>query len=230
MKHQGHNPRPPKAHGRPRRWWVTALYLLLAAPLLAVALVLLVRGWTHLRYGRLIYSVETVPPRRVAIVYGAAVWGDGQLSPVLADRVRTGVALYHAGRVEKLLMTGDNSTIYYNEPTHMGEYAQSLGVPAEDIILDFAGRRTYDSNYRAWYIFGVDEAILVSQAYHLDRALAIAHAMGIDAVGVSSDLREYTRMPHWRFRELLATPVAWLDLYVLRPEPILGEPLPIFDD
>jgi SanA protein len=206
-------------------WWLALI------PVVCLALVIAVRWWTNHRYGPLIYTVETAPPRRVAIIFGAAVWGDGSPSPVLADRVRTGVDLYHAGRVQKLLMTGDNRFVDYNEPKAMGDYAQLLGVPAEDIVLDYAGRRTYDSCYRARHIFGVTDAILVTQSYHLDRALFTANALGIDAVGVGSDLREYTLIRQWWWREMLATPVAWLEVHgVLRPQPILGEELPIFDD
>lgn len=219
-----------RARPRRRKRWLRALGWLVLIPLACVAMVFLARWWTHFRYSPLIYSVETVPPRRVAIVFGASVLADGRLSTVLADRVQTAVDLYHAGRVEKLLMTGDNRFIYYNEPKHMGEFAQAQGVPAEDIVLDFAGRRTYDSCYRARHIFGVTDAILVTQAYHLDRALFTARALGIDAVGVGADRREYTLIRQWWWRELLATSAAWLDVHLLRPEPVLGEKLPIFPD
>jgi SanA protein len=204
---------------------------LVLVPIVCLGLVVLVRWWTNHRYGSLIYTVDTAPPRRVAIVFGAAVLADGRPSAVLADRVHTATALYHAGRVEKLLMTGDHSRVDYNEPQAMSDYAQELGVPAEEIVLDYAGRRTYDSCYRARHIFGVTDAILVTQSYHLDRALFTAHALGIDAVGVGADLRDYTLIRQWWWRELLATPVAWLDVHgILRPQPILGEEMPIFAD
>ncbi len=222
---------PPARPKRTPKPWRKRLWWLALIPVLCLGAGALLRWWTDYRYGALIYTIETVPPRRVAIVFGAAVWPDGSPSPVLADRVQTAVNLYHAGRVEKLLMTGDNSYIEYNEPKAMAEFAQSLGVPANDIVLDYAGRRTYDSCYRARHIFGVSDAILVTQSYHLDRALFTAHALGLDAVGVGADLREYTQIRQWWWREFLATPVAWLEVHgILRPQPILGEPLPIFDD
>lgn len=204
------------------------VYLVLVMVLFAGGVIWL-RWWTHYRYSQRIYTVDSAPARRVAVVFGAAILPDGTVSAVLADRVRTGAELYHAGRVDKLLMTGDNRFVDYNEPEGMRRYALELGVPDQDIILDYAGRRTYDSCYRAKYIFGVTDAILVTQAYHLDRALMIADGLGIDAIGVKADLRRYPRMPQWRWRELLATPLAWLDVYLLRPEPILGERLPIFE-
>jgi SanA protein len=168
-----------------------------------------------------------VPPRQVAIVFGAGVWPDGRLSDILADRVETAVELYHLGKVQKLLMTGDNSRLDYNEPQSMREYALARGVADEDIVLDYAGRRTYDSCYRAIHIFGLDQAILVTQAYHLDRALFTASGLGLDAVGVSADRREYIFIRRYWFREFLATPVAVWQVFISRPIPIMGEPLPI---
>ena len=179
--------------------------------------------------GRLYASLDRVPPRRVAIVFGAGVWPNGQLSAVLEDRVWTAAALYEAGIVEKLLMTGDNRLVDYNEPQRMAEYAQALGVPAGDIVLDYAGRRTYDSCYRALHVFGVSDAVLVTQRFHLPRALLIAEGLGLDAVGVIADRRPYYGEDWYKWREVPATLVAWWQVHVTRPEPILGEKLPIFD-
>lgn len=173
-------------------------------------------------------SVADAPTRRVAIVFGAGIWPNGQLSDVLADRVATAVALYQAGKVERLLMTGDNRFIEYNEPQRMKEYAMALGVPEEAIVLDYAGRRTYDSCYRAQYIFEVPEATLVTQAYHLPRALLTCSRLGIDSVGMVADQRTYTHIVWFRLREIPATLLAWWQVNVTRPEPVLGEKLPIF--
>lgn len=186
------------------------------------------RWWTNHRYGRRIHTVETAPRRRVAIVFGAGIWPDGSLTPILADRVATAVALYQRGAVEKLLMTGDNRRDDYNEPAAMRDHAVALGVPDDDIVLDYAGRRTYDSCYRARHIFRVTDAILVTQAYHLDRALLTAHHLGIDAVGVAADRRDYAHIRYYWWREMAATTVAFLEVLVIRPEPVMGEPLPIF--
>ncbi len=103
-------------------------------------------------------------------------------------------------------------------------------MPAEDIVLDYAGRRTYDSCYRALHIFGVKEAILVTQAYHLDRALFIAEHLGLDAVGVGADRRSYLYLRNYWWRELAATALAGWEVLIARPKPVLGEKLPIFPE
>jgi len=204
-----------------------ALLAIVAVTLLLAATMCL-RWWTDRRASGLIYALESVPERPVAIVFGAGVWPDGTPSAILADRLETAIALYENGKVRKMLMTGDNSRVDYNEPERMRQYALARGVPDEDVVLDYAGRRTYDSCYRAKVIFGVDEAILVTQAYHLDRALFTADALGLDVVGVAADRRPYRFIARYWWRELLATPVAWWQVNVTQPEPILGEPLPIF--
>lgn len=176
------------------------------------------------------YSEAEVPARPVAIVFGAGLTRSGEASTVLRDRILAAADLYFAGKVKKLLMTGDNSTMDYNEPAAMREYALSLGVPDEDIVLDYAGRRTYDSCYRAREIFGVEQAILVTQDFHLPRALYLCNMLGIDGVGVVADNFRYRRMSllFWNARELAATLTALLDVHITRPLPILGEPEPIF--
>ncbi len=176
------------------------------------------------------YSEDEVPARPVAIVFGAGLTRSGDASAVLRDRIRTAADLYLAGKVEKLLMTGDNSTLEYNEPAAMREYALSLGIPDEDIVLDYAGRRTYDSCYRAGEIFGVEQAILITQDFHLPRALYLCNMLGVDGVGVVANNYNYRRMSllFWNARELAATVTALVDVHVTRPLPILGEPEPIF--
>ena len=111
------------------------------------------------------------------------LWRNGTPTPVLQDRIETAADLYFAGKVEKLLMSGDNRFIYYNEPGAMREYAISLGVPEEDIVLDYAGRRTYDTCYRAKAIFGLEKAILVTQAFHMPRALYTCNQLGVESPG-----------------------------------------------
>ncbi len=153
---------------------------------------------------------------------------------MLADRVATAVDLYKAGKAQVLLMTGDNSTPDYNEPETMKRYAMRLGVPAEAIVLDYAGRRTYDSCYRAAHIFQLQSAILVTQEFHMDRALLTCNALGVSAVAVTADYQRpwgYSRasITYSTLREVPATAVAMIDL-VVRPLPILGDPLPIFPE
>jgi SanA protein len=177
-----------------------------------------------------IYTVQNVPPRRAAVVFGAGLWRDGSPTPVLRDRVATAAELYFVGKVEKILMSGDNRFVFYNEPGAMHAYALELGVPEDAIVLDYAGRRTYDTCYRAKTIFGLQEAILVTQNFHLPRALYTCQQLGLDVVGVSADLRTYQRRAFifWNLRELFATLTALWEVHVVHPLPVLGEPEPIF--
>ncbi len=176
------------------------------------------------------FSATAVPPAPVAIVFGAGLNRDGSPSPVLRDRVTVAANLYFAGKVKKLLLSGDNRFTYYNEPGAMRQFAIQLGVPDKDIVQDFAGRSTYDTCYRAKYIFGVSNAILVTQAYHLPRALFLCNALGVQASGVPADLRQYQRLAYftWVLRELPATLAAMWDVGIAHPVPVLGSPEPIF--
>ena len=176
------------------------------------------------------YSVEDVPADRIAIVFGAGLRRDGGPTAVLRDRVETAAQLYLEGKVEKLLMSGDNRFVDYNEPEAMRQYARSLGVPEEAIVLDFAGRRTYDTCYRARHIFGIETAILVTQKFHMSRALFTCNALGLQAVGVEANNYYYLKRSrlYWNIREQFATITAFWDVYFKRPLPVMGEPEPIF--
>ena len=177
-----------------------------------------------------VFSATDVPVRRVAIVFGAGLWRNGSPTPVLADRVTAAANLYFAGKVEKLLMSGDNRFVDYNEPEAMRQLALSLGVPNDAIVLDYAGRRTYDTCYRAKAIFKVDQAILVTQAFHMPRAIYLCNRLGVDSLGVESDLRTYPKssLLFWNARELFATVAAWWDVNIGHPVPVLGKQEPIF--
>ena len=176
------------------------------------------------------YRLDTVPSGRVAIVFGAGLRRDGSPSPVLRDRVATAAGLYFSGKVEKLLMSGDNRFIYHNEPGAMREYALALGVPDEAIVLDYAGRRTYDTCYRAKAIFQLDEAILVTQQFHLPRAVYTCNKLGLPALGVKADRLDYFSRSRlfWNLREIPATAMALWEIHVTKPVPVLGDPEPIF--
>lgn len=175
------------------------------------------------------YTLENVPAARVAIVFGAGLLRDGSAGPVLSDRMLTAVNLYQAGKVEKILVSGDNRFIEYNEPEAGRQYALEHGVPDEDIVLDYAGRRTYDTCYRAKYIFGVKEAILVTQDFHMPRALTLCNWFGVNSAGVEADNRYFLKRTRiwWGFRETFAVFQAAWDLLVTKPLPVLGEPEPI---
>lgn len=177
------------------------------------------------------YDVSDVPARRVAVVFGAGLLRDGSPTAVLRDRVQQAANLYFTRKVEKLLMSGDNRFVDYNEPEAMYQYALSLGVPKEALVRDYAGRSTYDTCYRAKAIFGLSAVILVTQKFHLPRAIFLCNMLGLEAVGVDADLRDYLRgsLLWWNLRELPATLSACLDL-IVRPVPVLGTPEPIFPD
>ncbi len=179
------------------------LWIIFLAILAFLSAIVLPRVVTWHYSASKIYTVENVSSRKVAIVFGAGLWWDGSPTPVLRDRVKTAAELYFTGKVEKLLMSGDNSHLDYNEPGAMREYATALGVPDEDIVLDYAGRRTYDTCYRAREIFGLSEAILVTQKFHLPRAVYVCNKLGLSSVGVQADQRSYTRrsLVWWNLRE-----------------------------
>jgi len=178
------------------------------------------------------YLPETVPQAPAALVLGAGLNRDGTPGLVLQDRVRSAGELYFQGKVEKLLMSGDNSSEFYDEPGAMKEFALELGIPEGDIVLDFAGRRTYDSCYRAKVIFGLDNLIVVTQAFHLPRALFLCNAFDIEADGIPADDANYRRSTYtfWWVREILASLKAYWDVYIGHPQPILGQPEPIFPE
>ena len=199
------------------------LKILLVLAVIGILILIISRLVTGLYARPKTYAAADVPARHVAIVFGAGLWQDGRATPVLQDRVMAAANLYFAGKVEKILMSGDNRFADYNEPAVMREVALSLGVPEQAIVLDFAGRRTYDTCYRAGAIFGVRGAVLVTQRFHLVRALYTCRAMGMDAVGVVADRRPYGGETYYQLREAAAIVAAWLDLNLIRPEPVLGD-------
>ena len=209
------------------RWWVaTALATLL---ILGVAFPFAWRFWVNHHYARNIVAVDAAATTRVAIVFGARVYGEGRLSSMVRDRVDTAVELYKAGKAQKLLFSGDNRFADYNEPADMMTYAAQQGVPPADMQPDYGGRRTYDTCYRAKSIFGVESALLVTQQFHLPRALFTCGMLGIDVQGVAADRRIYgpTSIQWSEAREVPATLVALLDVVRRTPPPVMGDPISI---
>jgi SanA protein len=208
------------------------LKMILLIVLVGLLVLILSRLVTGLYARGRVYSMAEVPGRRVAIVFGAGLWRDGTATPVLYDRVQAAAGLYRAGKVEKLLMSGDNRFIDYNEPAVMREVALSLGVPEQAIVLDYAGRSTYDTCYRARAIFQLDQTILVTQAFHLPRAIYLCNHLGVSSIGVEADGRVYRKSAvlYWNLRELVATVNALWEVHVSHPVPVLGDPLPIFPE
>lgn len=164
------------------------------------------------------------------LVLGAGVYSDGTPTPMLRDRLDTGIALYKAGVAPKLLLSGDNGQVEYNEVDAMLKYASDKGIPKEDIFLDHAGFSTYESVYRAKYIFEVERAVVVTQTYHLFRALYGCRRMGIEALGAAADQQDYAGRSARELREVLARDKDWAK-WIVKPDPtFLGEQIPIGGD
>ena len=213
------------------KWFWRILLTLVIIGIVGLVSIYFINGHIHSTFDSKIQTSITEilveEPPRVAIVFGARVWANGEASPVLYDRVLTAVELYRAGRVKKLLMSGDNPTQQYDEPTAMKKTAMELGVPETDIVLDFAGRRTYDTCYRAKEIFEVKKAILVTQEFHQARALYLCNNLGVESVGITSNRRKYEGEGHWAFREFFSMASAWFEMNFLPFAPVGGQKEPI---
>ena len=161
------------------------------------------------------------------IVLGCQVKDDGSLSHMLRDRLMRGLEVYKAGAASKLLMSGDHGREDYDEVGAMKNYAIENGVPSEDVFMDHAGFSTYETIYRAKEVFEADKVIIVTQEYHLYRALYIAKQLGVDAYGVSSDLNTYAGQSMRDFREVLARCKDWA-MCIFKPEPTyMGDEIPV---
>lgn len=153
------------------------------------------------------------------VVLGAGIRDDGGPTWMLEDRIKIGDKLYQNHAADKIIMSGDHGRENHDEVNTMKSYAMGEGIPSEDIFMDHAGFETYDSLYRARDIFGAKKVIIVTQEYHLYRALYIADQLGLDARGVTSDLRFYSKkMAYWKFREYLARVKSFVKC-ITQPEP-----------
>lgn len=172
---------------------------------------------------------RSIDPQCV-LVLGCAVWADNEPSPMLKDRLDTAISLYKTGVAPKLLLSGDNSIVEYSEPDCMLKYTLAQGVPPEDIFLDFAGFSTYESVYRSHAVFMADRMIVVTQKYHLFRALKACEALGIEAKGVASNQQKYAGRYYREAREVLARDK---DLFkgIIKAKPTyLGDEIPVDGD
>ena len=185
-------------------------YRLLIAALLIIALSFLyVHGQVHGYDDRIITDINSLdtggwPTPRVAVVFGARIYGNGDLSPILADRVNTAIDLYNAHKVDRILVSGDARHPSYNEPKAMFEYLISHAVAPKDVIIDASGRSTYETCLRAKEVFGLKRAVLVSQGFHLSRALYIANELGLDSVGMAGDMKTEQEIDYQGVREWAA--------------------------
>ena len=229
-------PPPDSAAASPRRTrrrWRRRLLLIapigvLLAPLLVVGSVVWVRASARDH----IYDEAAVPAAPVALVLGAQVYADGTPSPFLAARLELARRLYDAGKVRALLVSGDHGDWAYDEPGAMRRWLVERGVPDDRVVLDHAGFDTYDSCLRARRIFGVDRVIVVTQSFHLPRAVTLCRHVGLDAAGVGDDSVSTFRRPWMRgvAREPFAAVKAVYDTLTRRDPVFLGPHEPGVDD
>jgi len=190
---------------------------------LLLAAVLLPTGYIELATRGHVVGPDASPAVPWAIVFGAGLAPGGEPSPILAERLDTALALWRAGRAQRLLLTG-NADPYHDEIRSMWRYLTKGGVPERAISVDLEGVSTFDSCWRARGVFGIQRAILVTQAFHLPRAVFLARAAGIDAVGVRAGGGRWRAPYVWR--ELLARPLALVDAWV-HPRPPLPAASPL---
>lgn len=172
-----------------------------------------------------------VPAAQTALVLGASVRANGKPSPFLTERLERAIELYRTHKVSKLLFSGDHSDVYYDEVNAMKNYAMKYNIRDADIFLDHSGLRTLDSVVRTKKIFGVADVIIVTQGFHLSRALWIADAFSLSAYGFNADTSE--RPLHWQnyLREFAARTVTFFELYIFKTMPrYMGKEIPISGD
>ncbi|MFC8291363.1 vancomycin high temperature exclusion protein [Streptomyces sp. NPDC057242] len=187
------------------------------AVMAGAVLALLPAAWMHTAAAGRLRTTADVPARDVAVVFGAGLW-KGRPTPYLAHRLDTAAELYRTGKVRVLLVTGDNSRTSYDEPSAMRAYLIGRGVPDGRIVSDHAGFDTWDSCVRARRVFGVDRAVLVTQDFHVKRAVALCGRAGVDAYGVGAAEPHDLTWYYGTVREVLAAGKAALDAG-LRPDP-----------
>lgn len=214
-----------------RRILLICLIAVLALGILGAGVVLGIDAYVvHSTSSQLLTPEEAALIENVdcILVLGCKVKSDGEPSAMLHDRLRRGVELYHAGAAPKLLMSGDHGTVTYNEVHSMKQYAIENGIASDDVFMDHAGFSTYESIYRARDIFQAEKIIIVTQEYHLYRALYIAQALGVEAYGVNADYRNYSGQIARDIREILARNKDFLTS-IFKPYPAyLGEAIPIW--
>ncbi|MDD3861400.1 MAG: ElyC/SanA/YdcF family protein [Candidatus Gracilibacteria bacterium] len=165
-------------------------------------------------FDKIIYKpAEADDVDRIGIVFGAGIKEDGSPSDVLKDRLKSAMELFYSNKISKILVSGDNRFENYNEPESMKSYLINNGISEDNIIVDYAGRRTYDTCVRAKEVFKVDKAILITQDFHLPRALFTCNALGIESIGYSATKQDYVKRDLFAMREFAAIHKAVFDVY-----------------
>ena len=188
---------------------------------MGIILALIVNDFLIARHAssRLYYDVDKAPRIPVAIVLGTSKYAQGTVNLYYRARIKAAVDLFQAGKIQGILVSGDNATREYDEPTTMKQDLIKFGVPAEFITKDYAGFRTLDSIIRAQKVFGLKEIMIISQRFHCERALYISDAIGIEAVGFCAEDVPFARSIKIRSREVLARAIAFIDIHIVGRQP-----------
>lgn len=210
--------------------WKKLLLWLIITVVGGLALILSINAAVLYPGRSLITPADQVKPAEVVVVLGALVFADGGVSMMVEDRLETAYDLYRAGKAKKILITGDHGQVDYDEVNTMRRYLEKKGVPPADIFMDHAGFDTYDSMYRTRDVFQAREVIVVTQRFHLPRALWIAGKLGLEAQGVVADRRQYYRADYYELREMAARIKAWGEVAIRRKPTFLGPVIPISGD
>ncbi|NQV12138.1 YdcF family protein [Candidatus Uhrbacteria bacterium] len=201
-----------------KRW--VAIVVVVCTVTLFFSILIGVQGRRDLVYA----STSQLAKHNVAIVFGAGILNASTPSDALGDRLKVASELYHAGKAKSILVSGDNSSKDYSEPDVMRKtLVDKYKVPEDKIFVDYGGRRTYDTCIRAHDLWGVEHAILVSQEYHLPRAIWTCEKLGIESVGISASLQPYVYEAVYKRREILAIYKAFVDVRFWEPEYLGGE-------
>jgi SanA protein len=196
-----------------------------------VAIILIIHFIVNLNSQKYIYTnIEAVPECYTALVLGAHVSKSGYPSDFLQDRMDVAIELYKSKKIKRFLLSGDHGQINYDEVNSMKNYLLSKGIQIEDIFLDHAGFDSYSSILRAKEVFEVNDVIIVTQAFHLPRAVFLARSKGLNAFGISADKRKYSAINYLKFRELMANVKAVTELIIHKKPKFLGNKIPITAD
>lgn len=208
------------------------LMLLMSILLVLSVYALVIDRYVEEKGMKYIVAASDVPKADAILVLGAYVTPNGTVSPMLNDRLTVGQELYQSGKAEKLIVSGDHGRKDYDEVNAMKKFLMDRGISDHDIFMDHAGFSTYESLYRARDIFQTKKIIIVTQEYHLMRAVFIARELGIEAYGVASDIHDYGPvMGQYKIREIAARNKDFLWAKFIKPKPTyLGETIPVFGD
>ena len=201
--------------------------LLILVSVFSIAILIILDSWVVSSTKDRIIPISEVESADCILVLGAGVWPDNQPSPMLRDRLDRSIELFETATAPYLVMSGDHGQKNYDEVNVMKDYAIEKGIDSDLIYMDHAGFSTYESIYRLKYIFKAEKVIIVTQKYHLYRALYIAKALGLDAVGVAASETEYSGQLFRDLREVLARNKDFFNV-LIKPEPtVLGELIPL---